>query len=84
MYFATFPISSFTDVFHVALRSALAGQNQNFFHTAVGNDFHFLFDLLHRELHSVDVVIAVKAAVHTVVLAIVCYVKGREQTDGIL
>ena len=75
--------ASFANVFHIALRTALTCKNEDFLHPAVGNDLHFLFNLLHCELHTVDVVVAVEAAIYTVVLAVVSNIKWREQIDGI-
>ena len=40
-----------------------------------GDDLHLLFDLLHGQLHALDVVVAVEAAVHAVILAVVGDVK---------
>ena len=35
------------NIFDITLSTALAGQNQNFFHSGVSDHLHFLFDLLH-------------------------------------
>ena len=72
-------LAGLADVFHTALGPALAGQEQDLLHAGVGDDLHFLFDLLHGELHAPDVVVAVEAAVHAVIFAVVGDVKGREE-----
>lgn len=50
---------------------------------AVRDDLHFLFNLLHIQLHAVDVVIAVEAAVYTVILAVIRNIQGGEKINGI-
>ena len=59
------------DVFHTADLAALPGQNQDFLHAAVSDHLHFFFDLLHGQLHTADVVIAVEAAVDAVIFAVI-------------
>ena len=76
-------LAGFTDIFHVALASALTGKDQDFLHTAVGDDLHLFFNLLHTELHAVDMVVTVKTTIDTVILAVVGYVQGSEQIHGI-
>ena len=63
---------------YIALRTAFAGKDQDFLHTGVSNDFHFMLNLLHIQLHAVDMVVAVEAAVDAVILAIVGNVQGCE------
>ena len=75
--------TGFADVFHIALTSALTGQNQDFLHTAVGNDFHLMLDLFHVQFHAADVVVAVESAVDTVILAVIGNVQRCEEIDGV-
>ena len=64
-------LAGFTDILHITLRTAFAGKDQDLLHPGIGNDLHFIFNLLHIQLHAVDMVITVEAAVNTVVLAII-------------
>ena len=72
-----------SDILHAAFGPALTGEDENFLHTALGNDLHFLFDALHVQLHPADMVIAVKSAVHTVILTVIGNIKRREQIHRI-
>jgi len=74
-------LASFADVFDAALCAAFAGQQQDFFHAAIGDDLHFVFDLFHRKLHALDVVVAVKAAIDTVVFAVVRNIERSKQIN---
>ena len=74
-------LAGFADVFYAAFGAALARENQDFFHTAVGNHLHLVLDLLHRELHALDVVVAVEPAIDAVVFAVVRDVERREKID---
>ena len=64
-------LTGFTDVLYVALPTAFPGKDQDFLHAGVSNDLHFMLDLGHIQLHALDVVIAVEAAVNAVVFAII-------------
>ena len=64
-------LAGISDVGYIALTAALAGQNQDFLHAAVSDHLHFFFDLLHGQLHTADVVIAVEAAVDAVIFAVI-------------
>ena len=70
-------------VIHITLGAALAGENQDLLHPAVSNHLHLVFNLLHSQLHPLNMVVAVKATVDTVILAIIGNVKRREQINGI-
>ena len=74
-------LAGFADVFHAALRAAFACENQDFFHAAVGNHLHLVLDLLHGELHALDVVVAVEAAIDAVVFAVVGDIERRKEID---
>ena len=74
-------LAGLADVFHAALRAAFAGEDQYFFHAAVGDDLHLVLNLLHRELHALDVVVAVEPAIDAIVFAIVRNVERREKVD---
>ena len=63
----------------VTLAAALAGENEDFLHSAVGDDLHLFFNLLHGQLHAVDVVIAVKPTVHAVVFTVIGNVQRGKQ-----
>ena len=67
-------LAGLADIFNIALCTALPRQKENFLHAAVGDYFHFMFNLLGGQLHAVDMIIAVKSAVHTVIFAIICYI----------
>ena len=75
--------ASLTDIINITVSTALACKNQYFFHTAVCDNLHFFFNLLHRELHTVNMVIAVKTAIHTVILAVISNVKRRKKVNCI-
>ena len=68
-----FPCQSagFTDIFHITLAAAFSCQDQNFFHSAVCDHLHLFFNLFHRKLHPIDMVVAVKTTVNTVVFTII-------------
>ena len=74
-------LAGLADVFHAALGSALACEQQNLFHAAVGNDLHLVFNLLHIQLHALDMVVAVESAVDAIVFAVVGDVDGRKEID---
>ena len=65
------------------MRTAFAGENQDFLHAAVGDDLHFVFNLLHVQFHALNVVIAVEAAVNAVILAVVGDVQRGKQVNGV-
>ncbi len=72
-------LTSFTDVFHITLSTALACEYEDLLHTAVSNNPHLFFDLFHGKLHTVNMVIAVKSAVNTVIFTVVGYVQGSKE-----
>ena len=76
-------LARFADVFHVTYGAALAGQHQDFLNAGVCNDFHLMLDFLKSQFLTMNVVVAVKSAVHTVILAVVCNVKRCEQIHRI-
>ena len=71
------------DVLHAAHGAALAGEDQDLLHAGVGDDPHLVLDLLPVQLHALDVVVAVEAAVDAVVLTVVGDVQGREEVDRV-
>jgi len=74
-------LASFADVFDATFGAAFAGKQQDFFHTAVGDDLHFMLDLFHIQLHTLDVIVAVESAIDAVVFAVVCDVERSEQIN---
>ena len=76
-------LHGFADVLHAALGPALAGQHQDLLHAGVGDDLHLVLDLLFVQLHPLDVVVAVEAAVDAVVFTVVGDVEGGEEIDGV-
>ena len=75
--------AGFSDIFDVAFLPALAGQDQDFFHTAVGDDLHFMLDLLEGQLHAANRIVTVEAAVNAVVAAVIGDIQRCEQIDRI-
>ena len=76
-------LTGFADILHIALSAAFPGEDQYFLHAGIGNDLHFVLDLLHAQLHAPDMVVAVEAAVYAVVLAIIGNVQRGEQIYGV-
>ena len=68
----------FADVFHRRHSAALAGQQQDFLQAGCGDSLKLLLDFIHVELGAADFVVAVEAAVDTVVFAIVGDVQRGE------
>ena len=75
--------AGFPDILDITLRTALASQHQDFLNAGVCNDFHLMLDFLKSQFLTMNVVVAVKSAVHTVILAVVCNVKRCEQIHRI-
>ena len=76
-------LAGLADIFHIALGAALSGEDQDLLHAAVGDDLHLMLDLRHIQLHPLDVVVAIEAAVDAVVFAVIGDVQGGEEIDGI-
>ena len=76
-------LAGLADIFHIALGAALSGEDQDLLHAAVRNDLHLVLDLRHVQLHPLDMVVAVEAAVDTVVFAVIGDVQGGEEIDGV-
>ena len=68
-------LAGFTDRVHITLGTALAGKEQDLFHTGLRDDSPFMLDLRHIPLHAVDMVVAGDAAVNATVLAVVGHVQ---------
>ena len=64
-------LTCLSNVFDITLRTALSGQHQDFLNAGICDDLHLCFHLCIGKLLSVNVVVAVETAVHTVILAIV-------------
>ena len=64
-------LAGFANVFDVALSAAFAGEKKDLLHSALCDDLHFVFYLFHAQLHAADFVVAVKAAVDTVIFAVI-------------
>ena len=75
--------AGFPDILDITLRTAFSGQHQDFLNAGVCNDFHLMLDFLKSQFLTMNVVVAVKSAVHTVILAVVCNVKRCEQIHRI-
>ena len=76
-------LAGLTDVGNAALLLALARQHEDFLHAALGDNLHLVLDLVLAELQTVDVVVAVEAAVDAVVLAVIGDVEWREEVDRV-
>ena len=74
---------SFTNVVYIRIFSAFTCKNENFFHSGIGNYLHFLLDFLKGKFLAFYVVIAVKTAVNTVILTVICNIDWREDIDRI-
>ena len=72
-----------TDVFHVALSAAFAGEDQDLLHSRVRYYLHLVLDLVEVQLHPGYVVVAVETAVNAVVFTVIRYVKRREQVNAV-
>ena len=72
-----------TDVFHIGHLWALTGQQQDFLQTGSCNGLHLPLDLFWVQPGAVYLIMAVKAAINAVVLAVIRNVKRCEQVDGI-
>ena len=62
------------NILKAALATAFPGQQQDFLHAAAGNHLHLMLHLLTGQLHPLNVVIAVEAAVDAVILAVICQI----------
>ena len=76
-------LAGLADIFHIALGAALSGEDQDLLHAAVRNDLHLVLDLRHVQLHPLDMVVAVEAAVDTVVFAVIRDIKRRKHVNRI-
>src|SRR5699024_5229904 len=79
----TLKFTSFTYIFHNALTSALSRKHKYLFHTAVCDYLHLMIYLLHIKFHTFYVIVAVEAAVDTVVFTVICNIKRSEQVHCI-
>ena len=77
----TCKFACFADVFDAAFRTAFTGEQEDFFHAAIGNDFHLVLDLFHVQLHALDMVVAVEPTIDAVVFAVVRDIERREQIN---
>ena len=75
--------AGFPDILDITLRTAFSGQHQDFLNAGVCNDLHLMLDFLKSQFLTMNVVVAVKSAVHTVILAVVCNIKRCEQIHRI-
>ena len=71
------------DIGNAALWFALARQHQNFFNAGIGNNLHFMLNFFHGKLFSVNIVIAVKTAVNTVIFTVICNIQRCENVGRI-
>ena len=76
-------LTRLSNIRYVTLTAAFSCKDQNLLHTAVCNDLHFFFNLLHGKLHAADMVIAVKSTVHTVIFAVICNIQRRKEIHGV-
>ena len=76
-------LTCFPNIGDIAHTVAFPGQNQYLLHAGIGDYLHFVLNLLHRKLHPADLVIAVKAAVNTVILTVIGNIKRCKQIHGI-
>ena len=63
--------------------NAVINEKKDFLNAGVCNDFHLMLDFLKSQFLTMNVVVAVKSAVHTVILAVVCNIKRCEQIHRI-
>ena len=71
------------NILKAALATAFPGQQQDFLHAAAGNHLHLMLHLLTGQLHTLNIVVAVKAAVNAVILAVIGQIQRREHVDSI-
>jgi len=64
-------LNGFTDVGYRRHGTALAGQNEDFLQTGLRDGLQLLFDLVHIQLGTADLVMTVKTAVNAVILAVI-------------
>ena len=63
--------------------ATLARKNQNFFHARIGDNLHLALDLLHGQLHTLDMVITVETTVNAVVFTVIGNIERRKQIDRV-
>ena len=73
-YFEIFPgnLHCFSDIFYIRFCSALSCKNQDFLQSCLCDSSHFLINLFCIQLCSADLIMAVKSAVNTVILTVIC------------
>ena len=71
-------LNGFTDVGYRRHGTALAGQNEDFLQTGLRDGLQFLFDLVHIQLGTTNLVMTVKTAVNAVIFAVIGDVQRRE------
>ena len=76
-------LTCLTDVFHIALCAALAGQHQDFLDTGIRDNFHLMLNFLEVQLLSMNVIVTVESTVNAVILTVVCNIKRRKQINRI-
>ena len=71
-------LAGLADILHRGSGAAFTGENQNFLQTGVRDGFQLFFDLFHGQLGTANLVVAVKAAVDAVILAVVGNIQRGE------
>ena len=61
----------FPNIFHIRISPAFSCKDQYLFHAGLCDHLHLMLDLFTGQLLSADVIVAVKTAVNTVILAVI-------------
>ena len=73
----------FTYVFNITCTSALTREHKYFLDAWVGDDFHLMLYLISIEFLSVNVIVAVKTTINTIILTIVSNIERCKQIHRI-
>ena len=71
-------LNGFTDVGYRRHGTALAGQNEDFLQTGLRDGLQFLFDLVHIQFGTANLVVTVETAVNAVIFAVIGDIQRRE------
>ena len=64
-------LAGLANIFHIAFDRTLSGEHQNFFDSGIRNNLHFLTDLICAQTLSVNVIVAIKSTVYTIIFTVI-------------
>ena len=76
-------LNGFADVGYRRHGTALAGQNEDFLQTGLRDGLQFLFDLVHIQLGTANLVMTVETAVNAVIFTVVGNIDRCEHIDAV-